>query len=196
MKYTKALESTAYHEAGHAVAAWHFRVRGKSLSIIPDGSSLGRFSHAPYFGGLRPGLDDSPRCQRRLENMALVCLAAPAAQRKFYPRGYRRYHARGDYSEARNLLSYISRGNTELDAHIALIEIRARNFVQSDKMWAAIEELAVALLDQREISGKGIKPIILRGYRRVGEAVYGKFPKFPDDDGGGPGVRLRDKFEG
>ena len=37
MKQTKALESIAYHEAGHAVAAWDCNVRIKALSIIPEG---------------------------------------------------------------------------------------------------------------------------------------------------------------
>ncbi len=36
MRRTKALESTAYHEAGHAVAAQRHGMRTKRLSIVPE----------------------------------------------------------------------------------------------------------------------------------------------------------------
>ncbi len=169
MNPTKALQSTAYHEAGHAVAAWDVLVRAKSLSIIPDLSdgSLGRHITGPYFTNMRPDLDHSPRVQRRLENKALVCLAGPAAQRRFSPRGYRWVHGEGDYRQAVELLSYISPESKELGAYIGLIDIRARNFVRRDDMWAAIEAVAAALLDRGEIPGREIKPIIQRGIQRA-----------------------------
>ncbi len=167
MKPTKALQSTAYHEAGHAVAAWHVHVPTKDLSIIPDDSSLGRHFSGPYFTGVNPEFDDSPRCQRRLENKALVCLAGPAAQRRFNPHGYRHYHGKSDYRQAVDLLSYIAPEPEELGAYIGLIKIRARNFVGRPDMWAAIEAVAAALLDRGEIPGKEIKPIILQACQKA-----------------------------
>ena len=162
MKPTKALQSTAYHEAGHAVASWHVHAPTKNLSIIPDDSSLGQHFSGPYFAGVNPEFDDSPRCQRRLENKALVFLAGPAAQRRFNPHGYRHYDGKSDYHEAIDLLSYIAFEREELGAYIRLIEIRARNFVGRPNMWAAIEAVAAALLDRREIPVKEIKSIILQ----------------------------------
>ena len=169
MKLTKALESTAYHEAGHAVAAWNVHVRAESISIIPDpnNGSLGRHIGRPYFTGMRPDLDNSPRVQRRLEHKALVCLAGPAAQRRFNPRGYRHHHAEDDYRQAIDLLSYIVGDPNELSAYVGLIEIRARNFVRIPRMWAAIRGLASALLDRGEIPGREIRPIILQSRQKV-----------------------------
>ncbi len=37
MKRTKALESTAYHEAGHTVAAWRHRIAIRNASIVSEG---------------------------------------------------------------------------------------------------------------------------------------------------------------
>ncbi len=166
MKRTKALQTIAYHEAGHAVAAWYVRVRSISLSIMPDSQSLGRLTHHSYFAGVNPEFDDSPRCQRRLENMALVCLAGPAAQRRFNPRGYPQY-VKGDYHDAVNFLSYISPDPDELGAHIGWIEVRARNFVRRDDMWVPIKALAAALLDRGEIPSREIKPIILQACQKA-----------------------------
>jgi ATP-dependent Zn protease len=43
MKVTRALQATAYHEAGHAVAGWYVGIEAKNLSIVPDADSLGRY---------------------------------------------------------------------------------------------------------------------------------------------------------
>ena len=37
MKRTKALESTAYHEAGHTIAAWRHRIAIRNASVVPEG---------------------------------------------------------------------------------------------------------------------------------------------------------------
>jgi hypothetical protein len=42
MKITKALQATAYHEAGHAVAAWYLGAGVESASIVPDDDTTGR----------------------------------------------------------------------------------------------------------------------------------------------------------
>ena len=41
MKITKALQSTAYHEAGHAVMAWDQGLKFHHVTIKPHGDSLG-----------------------------------------------------------------------------------------------------------------------------------------------------------
>jgi ATP-dependent Zn protease len=160
MKRTKALESAAYHEAGHAVAAWHCRVRTKSLSIIPELDSAGRHIRHPYFGGINLEIDSSPRAQRRVENMVLVCCAGPAAQRRFDPKGFRSYHAQGDWYEAINLLSYLTDDDEVLRAHFKLVDLRARKFVALPSVWSLIEDVAGALFERHQLTGKDIRAII------------------------------------
>ena len=79
MRRTKSLESTAYHEAGHAVVARKFSLQTKRLSIVPEDGAVGVHEHEPSFTGFRPDVDVPPKVQRRIENMARVCLAGPAA---------------------------------------------------------------------------------------------------------------------
>ncbi len=136
------LEAAAYHEAGHAVAARRVGVRTKILSIIADETSAGRHIRGPYVSGTNPEYDDSPRMQRRLENMALVCLASPAAQRRFNPKGFRRAHAESDYHQAFDLLSYLTADNELLSAYFNLIDLRARKLVAQSSVWACITNLA------------------------------------------------------
>ena len=81
MKVTRALQATAYQEAGHAVAGWYVGIEAKNLSIVPDADSLGHYEHAPY----RTALVDSDSAQE-VEKAALVSLAGPATVRRF---GYR-----------------------------------------------------------------------------------------------------------
>lgn len=157
---TKALQSVAYHEAGHAVVAWRFGVRTKRLSIIPDeaAGSAGRLQHEPYFTGINPEFDSSPRVQRRLENMAMVCFAGPAAQRRFNPRGWRNYHGEDDFHQAVNLLSYLASSNDQLQAYVNLIEICAHDVVSAQ--WHLIEDLASALLERGELTGRECRNLL------------------------------------
>ncbi len=157
MKRTKKLEATAYHEAGHAVAAWAHGVRTKHLSILPDDDSEGRHAHVPYFSGMHPDYDNSPRVQRRLENMVLVCLAGPAAQQRFNPHGFRYSHGSHDRREAVDLLNYLVGSKQELQAYYNLIDIRARQFVGSVHRWRLIVGLAEALLDSGEMTGRQVR---------------------------------------
>jgi ATP-dependent Zn protease len=89
-----ALEATAIHEAGHAVAAWLLRVRVNSATIIPHSGALGHVTHANPLRGVDLEWDDSDRARLRAERYIKVCLAGPLAQKKFNPRSYRHWQWR------------------------------------------------------------------------------------------------------
>ena len=158
-KFTKALQATAYHEAGHAVAAVYYRTRLKRATIIPEGDTTGHCLQLPP--SLR-GIDIEPTL--RLEGLArdrvMVSLAGRAAQLKFWSRGTRFYHARSDYERAVDLLGRFTRTTEELEAYMKLMVIRARYFIET--WWPQISAVAEALLREKTLTGAQVKAITAR----------------------------------
>ena len=166
MKRTKELESIAYHEAGHAVVAWRVGVKAKSLSIIPEPGSKGRYIHKPYFTDINPEYDTSPRAERRLKNMALVCLAGEIAQRRFNSGEWRHYHGERDFEQASDLLHYLAGSEDDWQAHVNAIHLQAQQMVKDRSVWLCIGDLAAALLEHRELSGTETVRIIRAAWKR------------------------------
>ena len=160
MRQTKQLKAIAYHEAGHAVAAKYHGLAAKSLSIIPDQNSLGRYIHQPYFRNIDPSYDASPRAQRRIENMVIVSLAGPQAQRRCHPRGHWKRNAQGDWEQAVKLLGYLCGDEEEVGLYCALLDYRACSFLNEPDVWECIGVVADALLAHKELKGKQITEII------------------------------------
>ena len=180
----KMLESIAYHEAGHAIAARRVGCGIKKVSIVPDEESEGRVTHRPYFTGIQPDWDESPRVQRRLENMALVCFAGPAAQRKFNPHGYRHRDAWGDHHQAMLVLGYMVGNDEELEAYLRLVEVRATNFVRNDHTWTEIEAVAAALLERKVLTGKATRELIISLHERLLAEAYPRGVPFQTNESG------------
>ena len=79
------LASTAYHEAGHAVAHFVLGRRIDRVTIVPGNGYLGRVqgrvlpkSWSPQQGDFRP-----PRELRAAENLLTCLLAGPTAEARF-----------------------------------------------------------------------------------------------------------------
>ena len=160
---SKKLKGVAYHEAGHAVAAWSLGCSIWKVTIVLDGSSAGKTIYGPWYRRTDSGWDGSPRVQRRLENMALMTLAGPAAERRFNPRSRYHYeHHSGDRSHVTDLLNLMAGSDEERQAYFRLIEARAWNFVWDPRMWTAIEAVAAALLERKVLTGKATRAVILR----------------------------------
>ena len=79
-------ESTAYHEAGHAVAACVLRLKiGKrAVTILPD-KERNMFGYAKLTAQLRerPDCATRARTRARIEAWAVAHLAGDVAERKF-----------------------------------------------------------------------------------------------------------------
>src|SRR4051794_557029 len=77
--------ATAYHEAGHAVAAWRLRARLRTASIVPGDNYLGYFRN-PSPRRLRGfEQDDSARGRWYAQRDILICMAGPIAESRFCP---------------------------------------------------------------------------------------------------------------
>jgi hypothetical protein len=174
MKITKALQSTAHHEAGHAVAALTCSIPTRKLSIIPRDGSHGRFTPEPCNIGMKTleFCKVTPRVQRTLENRALIALAGPAAERRFNPKGYRKIYGEDDYDHACTLLEWAAHSDKELKTYFRLIEIRAEILVENPLHWLQIQGVAKALLERGELSGKMVKEVIVGVVKEVIVGVH------------------------
>lgn len=126
---------TAYHEAGHVVAAEHFGELHEGVSIVPDERSLGRvpLSENP----VRP--EDSVAVARRaLRRRIIVALAGYAAHRRLGA-GERRARA-GAWNDFDVARGFARRGGLSVPELLA----RAESLVA--RRWRAIAKVAEDLL--------------------------------------------------
>ncbi len=102
----RTIERSAYHEAGHAVAAFALGGRVNSISITRDGDTSGR-----GYCGSAPASDEieiavRSRDRERIERVAiLMCAGAVAEQRRA---GRRSRWASRDLRQVNDLLSHVS----------------------------------------------------------------------------------------
>jgi len=159
-----ALESTAYHEAGHAVAAFMHDIRFRHVSIVPsnDGESLGRLLCNSLGRRFRPDLELTPATRWRLERHVLMDLTGPAAETKFTGQRNNR-GAVGDMSGATDLASYLHFDVKVVDAYLTYMQYRAKAFVEWNTAWMGIESLAKELLEKRHVPERGALEAIRRG---------------------------------
>jgi hypothetical protein len=145
--------ATAYHEAGHAVMAFHLGVAParKGVTIVPDGDASGRYHRGAIRDWKNSEWDSSAAAHRRMENTILICLAGPAAHRIFNPRGFRNYHTRDDYEIAADFALRMQ-GSVELmNAYFKWLGVKTKAIVKI--RWRLIEALAKELLVRKKMSG-------------------------------------------
>lgn len=92
--------------------------------------------------------------------MVIVCLAGPAAQRRFSPRGSWRVGAKGDWHQVGDLLTYLVGSEEQRTAYWNLMEIRARDFVRDPDWWFLIERVAQRLLDRQTLTGVEVRKLM------------------------------------
>jgi hypothetical protein len=166
------LKSTAYHEAGHAVAAWWLNIglRRKGVTIVPDRAEgiLGSSTSRQTIGrGIEWATSDKNRI--RVERRVQMMLAGEVAQRRFAPGSVRHYHAESDRIKAIDALSYFAADQRELEAWLKLLYIRTENMFANPNIWRATEVLATALMQRQTIGGKEAKEII---YEAVNQSAH------------------------
>ena len=142
-------EATAYHEAGHAVAAWRRRIAIKAVTIRPE---RGQYHGAVLFRSSRfPGLDPS---EQWAERRIVAALAGPLAQRRFAPRTVRGWHSEADYQFAAELALRTQGSGKLATAWLAWLQISTEALVEAN--WRHIESVAGALLAGETLSGSEV----------------------------------------
>ncbi|CCF84463.1 hypothetical protein [Nitrolancea hollandica] len=140
-------DHTAYHEAGHAVAAFVLGRGFYSVSITSEGNSAGRCYFAPRPEMFNPWSRD-PATQSRLEIEVITDLAGGIAER--IATGFDNVPGMAsDVYSAIDTATYITGNEAKRLAYIERAEARAESILRQH--WRAVQALAEALLRLGEI---------------------------------------------
>ncbi len=153
-------ESSAYHEAAHAVAALALGIGFDHVSVVDDRNTLGRIVLDQGWPHRRPGFDPSSLLDRRLaEDWILVALAgefASADQIGINP-DWSTHGASSDFAAARAVVERLFVHPRESDAFVKEMCGRAQLFVRDPlrrrQITAVAAQLArLRLLDRGQVA--------------------------------------------
>jgi Peptidase family M41 len=159
------VERTAYHEAGHAVAAYLRHLRFTSISIIPYRGTLGRceFSEAGVILDL--DLRAMSRTRRRIETLIVVSLGGVIAECLLSGRNnWRGAHA--DLHDAARYASVVTGSEDEMGAYVRWLWEHTRMLLSAPPCWLAVQRLASALLDDHRIGERRARRIIAEALKQ------------------------------
>jgi ATP-dependent Zn protease len=153
-------EPTAFHEAGHAVAALALDRPVVRVSILPDRDSLGicAFGKAVF----RPSED-------WLEREVLISLAGLAAEAR-HTGEYDRESAGRDLRYARRLSLQRAGSDRQAERLERRLLAKAEHLLDRPGNWAAVERIARELLAAGEMSGRQARHLYEECLRRADEA--------------------------
>ena len=151
-------EHVAYHEAAHVVAAYVLRRAFRSVTIEPDGKSLG-VTWLQGKEGFRPDQDYSRLQDRRAERGILISFAGVEAE---YVVTGRRDHrgAAEDYRDAIDYAVGVTGSEKDASKYLQKMRLRAADLIRPPARWRAVEALAKALLSAKTIKGREARRII------------------------------------
>lgn len=153
------LQRTAFHEAGHAVMAKDQEVEISEISVIPNGTRLGRVLLAEgariHWRSVEAGLCD----RLQLEPVLLTALAGPIAEEVFLGRKPED-SSDNDYEVVTGIVQNMwSEPETGL-AHIQFLSCVVREFLRFQPNWEAVRALAEALVERDRLAAEEAFEII------------------------------------
>jgi len=157
--HSRSLTSTAYHEAGHAAAAWHLGRAVRWASIVETEDYLGSIRKYRQPSHKRVEYDDSPKLVAQIENSILICYAGPLAQRRKFPRSRWRLSGSRDFEQAADLFTHICDADQKSQYHhSALLWRRAELLVKL--LEPEIARLAAELLRASTLKWSDIQRVL------------------------------------
>lgn len=156
-----ALTLAAYHEAGHAVMCHLMHLRIKAISIGIGELDGGEIIHENPFHGTHGSTSDGTGTGLQVEKTVMLCLAGPLAQEKYAPRRKSRdYGGTLDVDAALILTMRFFHSRRTAAAYLNFAREWVRQRLDEPRIWASVERLARALLQQRQISGRQAEAIV------------------------------------
>jgi ATP-dependent Zn protease len=162
--------AAAFHEAGHAVAAYHTGVRFRRVVIGKNtGKELGWLELWLTPQSTSDGAVDV-RTEHAIERSVIVLLAGSQAERMALGRA--KYLGSGlDFFEAVRYASYLCRTRREMSAYLRWMQLRVRALVESPRWRRPIQALAASLVERRQLGVREARGIIRRAIPMSPEAV-------------------------
>jgi hypothetical protein len=154
----RQLRAAAFHEAGHAVAAYHSHVRLRRISIGADeGDALGWLDL--WLPHVTPDDADNVRRAQAVERDIIVLLAGAQAERVGLGRSS--CPAGGvDFYEAMRRAGAICRTSEEISACLRWLQLRTYALVRSPTWRQQIDALAARLLECRQLGARETRALI------------------------------------
>ena len=156
---TKAIEKTAYHEAGHAVASYFHHIPFSSITIIPEEDCLGCLKHPEPKNPFHEFDDITLKKADWIEKMILVRLTGQIAEWKFA----NRHNWKGsgeDWHWAIEEASLLMGGGEVLQKYMDYMWARAKTLFNVPWCWTAIEAVAKELLIRKKMENRLTRKII------------------------------------
>jgi hypothetical protein len=157
-------KATAYHEAGHTVAAWRLGAGPRAATIVPRGDIQGEMIQESPLVPAGLEFDGSDHARNRVERAIMICLAGPIAQRRFAPRSWRHWHGGPDYATALDLALRINESPRAAKAHLKWLEIRTQDLLET--LWGYVEGIAGDLMKRGALSPDDIRSALLPMHKR------------------------------
>ena len=171
----KRLEKTAYHEAGHVVAAYCVGRGFRYVSIEPGENSLGRMMYQKFRDSFHPDYDENIKIRLPLEKVIITGLAGYVAEKIFTGR-------RGltgavdDFQRAFDYACFITGSVEETSAFVKWLLIRTENMLRLPHNWAAVQAIAGELIKVKKIGYNKARKIIRKAESRERGTSYSPPP--------------------
>jgi ATP-dependent Zn protease len=157
---TKKLEATAYHEAGHVVAAFLLHRGFRTVTIIPKEDSLGHMLKTAPPRNLHPDYQTDARAEIWLRREITICLAGPVAEKLHTGRGNWRIGGSSDFHHAVDWASDIMGDPDEIGAYLDWLTLVTKNMLKHPHHWPIVQALAAELLSRRTVGPRRARALM------------------------------------
>lgn len=164
MTTTSELKSTAFHEAGHAVACLELGRGFRYVTIVPDpdDNSLGHVKFTRWRLQFDENSPLTPRLQQTLERDIVIAMAGPYAEERFAG-VYNEAGAGSDHQSAVEASLFINDGDTDgAGLHWAWLSYKAKRLFDHPCRWITVQALAAELMKDNTLNSRRVKQIVGR----------------------------------
>lgn len=159
----KERSTTAYHEAGHAVAHIRLGIPFRRVTIKEDGDSLGRVSGyglgRKVFERTQAGVPTA-QDRDRLEKEIICILSGPFAERRF-TRKWNHAKASADHENVSMYALKLCGSEREANAYVRWLEIHTKDLLDASFIWNSVKSVAQALLERETLGAEDVRRIYL-----------------------------------